>query len=1374
LADLKLIGAVAVKVRPDAKGFRGDTKRQVLKELAGQEYDVAVNLDLDANGIREKARRAVSDVKREVDQSLNVKVGVDRDALRKASADIERQLKGLDQRDIKVNMDSESLKRANAQLRETLKQAGAEGMKVDISTEEGLLKAKHDIDKFLREEDGKGVKFKANMTGLDIAAAQLKYATRDRRVNFFINVNKKSLLVAEGLIKSLSGLGVLNEVGKGLENLIVRFDQVALKGAAWSAAIGNVANAFTFMATSAFTAGEGVVQSIGLLAALPTALAAIASATLINVIGFNNFGDAFSSNAKKASAALEKLPPQARKAVESLRGTWTSIQTPVQNAFWVGMGDSIQKFAKVTIPVLRKGLTQVADDVGKFNAGILTSFEEIAKNGDMKKMFGNLEKFFQQATAASKPFFDALNTLGLRGSDYLPRFGKFLADISTGFKDWVVESDKAGKINVWIENGVQSLKDMGSIGISVIDMFKGITRAVNDAGGGGLPEFRDNMRAIADIMLAEPFRSRMATIFAGARKGATNLNVGLKELGSTLGRSAGYVSQLLEGLGKIGGGVLSGLAKTLGQLQFQTGTLKGVADMKVALDDLAPSFEGVGRIIGNMSRVSGEIFKGIAPVINTIVSFLDQSVSKMSGNLEQLAPALTGMVNALVTAASGPIGTLVNGLNGLVGGFVALPKPLQLATAAFLTFLALRGQLSSFVTSVQGSFNKLRGVTNDGTKQMSTMTAMMARAVAESNISIKRFDGGPMLKQLQSIGQKSLAVGKQVGGSLLAFAGGPWGLALAAAGTAFAMMGDAAAKQKAKVDDLRTALDGQTGMNVATEQVIATQLRAKDSFLWMEKSSVADSAEKIGIGLRDIQKAAEGVPDSMDKVNKALQKASDQRSGLEKVTDTLKVAGKIQALGPLSNFMEFLQFSDGANVGQGLSKIKDDLSAARIETEKFSKQLGVPVGVSAGIMSAIETLADKASTADEKLRAVNDLIRQMNGDEATVGDAVQKSNDNAREFNKNIQDIVATAKTEGLALPDLFKKTNGEIDTTSAAGSALRTEFGKIATDGRDAALKLALAQKDPQKQVETLRTEMQKTRELIAKPLALAGVPPEEINRILAELDLDPGAIEYKVALSGGSKEQMAADLLAARDGAQARLGPIDVPLTANGTQFDAIIDAAKGRGVSFAGTPIAPSIDADKSQYDTKLDSAKGSGSEFDQAIYSAQIDAVGNALSVVTSIWDTLQKFNGGLFGATVSILGKVLSGDTGQANGAIYNPGGLADPRFKPKYFANGGIETHVAQIARPSSTVRVWAEPETGGEAYIPLAASKRARSTAILGDVASRFGMKLFANGGTHGAATAPGASHTIQMDLHAAPGMSPEAFGRVAVNALEHKLRKL
>ncbi|MER5468040.1 phage tail tape measure protein [Streptomyces sp. NPDC002685] len=90
--------------------------------------------------------------------------------------------------------------------------------------------------------------------------------------------------------------------------------------------------------------------------------------------------------------------------------------------------------------------------------------------------------------------------------------------------------------------------------------------------------------------------------------------------------------------------------------------------------------------------------------------------------------------------------------------------------------------------------------------------------------------------------------------------------------------------------------------------------------------------------------------------------------------------------------------------------------------------------------------------------------------------------------------------------------------------------------------------------------------------------------------------------------------------------------------------------------------------------------------------------------------------------------VLSGSYGNynANGAVY--------------YASGGMrENHVAQIARKGSW-RVWAEDETGGEAYIPLAQNKRPRSRQIAAETVKRLGgaVQWFAGGGIPGFTYAP------------------------------------
>ncbi|MFH9425973.1 hypothetical protein [Streptomyces sp. NPDC017529] len=56
------------------------------------------------------------------------------------------------------------------------------------------------------------------------------------------------------------------------------------------------------------------------------------------------------------------------------------------------------------------------------------------------------------------------------------------------------------------------------------------------------------------------------------------------------------------------------------------------------------------------------------------------------------------------------------------------------------------------------------------------------------------------------------------------------------------------------------------------------------------------------------------------------------------------------------------------------------------------------------------------------------------------------------------------------------------------------------------------------------------------------------------------------------------------------------------------------------------------------------------------------------------------------------------------------------------YANGGIRPGIYGTRAGAVT---FAEPATGGEAYIPLGANKRASATRVLGDVAGRFGLGL-------------------------------------------------
>ena len=129
-------------------------------------------------------------------------------------------------------------------------------------------------------------------------------------------------------------------------------------------------------------------------------------------------------------------------------------------------------------------------------------------------------------------------------------------------------------------------------------------------------------------------------------------------------------------------------------------------------------------------------------------------------------------------------------------------------------------------------------------------------------------------------------------------------------------------------------------------------------------------------------------------------------------------------------------------------------------------------------------------------------------------------------------------------------------------------------------------------------------------------------------------------------------------------------------------------------------------------------------------------------------------------------------TSSANGNIF---------LGAQHFAKGGFaktENHIAQIA--SAGTRIWAEPETLGEAYIPLALSKRVRSRQILQKTAELLNMttpqpKEYKDGGIASTRSNTDiASTPIQITMNVVNGdkMDEDQLGRAISRELANRMR--
>jgi len=112
-------------------------------------------------------------------------------------------------------------------------------------------------------------------------------------------------------------------------------------------------------------------------------------------------------------------------------------------------------------------------------------------------------------------------------------------------------------------------------------------------------------------------------------------------------------------------------------------------------------------------------------------------------------------------------------------------------------------------------------------------------------------------------------------------------------------------------------------------------------------------------------------------------------------------------------------------------------------------------------------------------------------------------------------------------------------------------------------------------------------------------------------------------------------------------------------------------------------------------------------------------------VTAAYAELNALQGKTVSTYVNVIVRAPTGNVG-GNSMVAMAG--ADGMLIEPYAAGGLRENHVAQIARGGDW-RLWAEPETKGEAYIPFAQEKWPRSREIWWETGKHLGMVAHADG---------------------------------------------
>ena len=775
--------------------------------------------------------------------------------------------------------------------------------------------------------------------------------------------------------------------------------------------------------------------------------------------------------------------------------------------------------------------------------------------------------------------------------------------------------------------------------------------------------------------------------------------------------------------------------------------------------DLAPA---AGQIAGSLAQASGAL--GVS-TWQLFITGLEAAVGVLS-TLEPLISGVAGLMrdNQAVVTTAVAAWLLFKTVPGLLNNVTRAISPVSGAAQTMGTrFTGAIGNVRDFGEAYRQSMTWVR----QSNPTISTASAHMQ--VLRANASTAASAGMNALKSGAS--------------GVIGALGGPFSAALVGAGIAFAAISaknqkatqsmeayDQATKNVSKTQiALNEALMSSRGSGTDTNvkdaglermQAYREQLEAESNrtgSFW-DRYKIGNQTREAGQSptsrATDIERQAEAAKSAvaeLDKLKMTQQNLADVTYGGQAAFDAL--IGKLNASGDAGR------------------RVAADMQQARTE---FQQQQDMARRAAPGInelSKAMQVLSDKTASASDKSNALKAALDALNP-ARTAGDAIAAHDKVLQQVADSSQQ--AADRTKGFG--DQLIGIGGAISTTTANGNALRDSLKSIVDASTEAVSKgqpVAEVNAKNAAAFQQLATQYGVTVEQIqaaygtlgGKDLTfvakVTGAPEavQQVGLVARAFEAMPDKKEIpfqtnQIQAARGELEKLGfkveeikdrpgwVNVSANTDAAKARLAeiktiisseiPSDKPVNVSTPGGAAVLDLLKSLGVEVrtnnakditVASPLAPGV----------LDLLKQLGIEVKQnndktiSVTQTGVDRARAEQSELTKpgtkyIDVQMRNIPAESVGRTIGM----------QANGGIVA-------------MAGGGLR----QIAKPQAAGiyagrgagTIFAEEETGGEAYIPLASSKRGRSTAILAEVARLFGMDLvgptqsFAEGGLRTAA---------------------------------------
>ncbi|MFM9373278.1 hypothetical protein [Streptomyces sp. Da 82-17] len=507
--------------------------------------------------------------------------------------------------------------------------------------------------------------------------------------------------------------------------------------------------------------------------------------------------------------------------------------------------------------------------------------------------------------------------------------------------------------------------------------------------------------------------------------------------------------------------------------------------------------------------------------------------------------------------------------------------------------------------------------------------------------------------------------------------------------------------------------------------------------------------------LDDLRRKVHGLFDDFKDGEGSLNALKDDFDSLDQAMAQMVSAGHGKQAAADFNLMKDALSRAGVStkeINKLFPEYRDAVAALKAEQQLAAQGMGVFGQQAISTKAKLDAQKASADGLRQSIQALNDTQRTglggMIGFEAAIDAATKAAKDNAGALSMSGGQLNLnndTARNAATALNDLAAKTDEAAASARQSGASWETVSG-IYERGRSALVSTAMQMGLTASQAKALADDILKIPDEKSTVLemrsedAIAG-----LDAVIKKLEATPNAKSITVSALTTEARAILEDLgyqtetlpdgqvrvttqtgeallgIGAVKEARDRLADKTVRIGAATTTAIRDLIAVQDKVKATKGKTITMSAPTAAAREQLTLLGFKIRDTKGKQVTITVP---TGGPMESVRRIQSAINGMSGRTIGIgvyTTEYYKRVQNGSTvpkairrPNANGSVtdfYADGGMREPRG----------ESHIAQIARPGDW-RIWAEPETGGEAYIPFARSKRPRSRAITEETVRRLG----------------------------------------------------